>query len=50
MLALEQIRVLYQYKEWANGHGLDTVSNLSEEELARELALSGSGFSPAPTG
>ncbi len=50
MLALEQMRALYEYNEWANGHVLDDASNLSEEELAREVALSGSGFSPTPTG
>ena len=40
MLALEQIRALYEYNEWANGHVLDAASNLSEEELAQEQGAS----------
>ena len=36
MLALEQIRALYECNEWANGHVLDAASDLSEEELVRE--------------
>ncbi len=40
MLALEQIRALYEYNEWANDHVLDAASGLGEEGLARELGAS----------
>ncbi len=40
MLALEQIRALYEYNEWANDHVLDAASGLGEKELARELGAS----------
>ena len=40
MPALDQVQALYEYNEWANGHVLDAASNLSEEELARELGAS----------
>ena len=36
MSALEQIRALYQYNEWANNQVLDAASGLSEEELSQE--------------
>lgn len=40
MNALEQIRALYEYNEWANGHVLAAAAELSEEELGRELRAS----------
>ncbi len=40
MDALDQIRALYKYNEWANGHVLDAASQLTREELARELGAS----------
>ena len=40
MNALEQIRALYEYNEWANGHVLAAAAELSEEELGRELSAS----------
>lgn len=40
MKAIDQVRALYGYNEWANGHVLDAASQLSEEELARELGAS----------
>ncbi|MCH7510889.1 MAG: hypothetical protein IIB19_00835 [Chloroflexi bacterium] len=46
MSARGQIRARYEYHEWANGHGLDTASKLSEEELAREVVRCGPGFTP----
>ncbi len=40
MNGLAQIRALYEYNAWANGHVLDAASQLSHEELARELGAS----------
>ncbi len=40
MSGLAQVRALYQYNEWANGHVLDAASRLSEEELGHELGAS----------
>ena len=40
MSALEQIRALYEYNEWANNHVLDAASELSEGELGREMGAS----------
>ena len=40
MTALDQIRALHDYNEWATGHVLDAASALSEEELSRELGAS----------
>ena len=40
MTALDQIRALYEYNEWANEHVLDAASALTNEELARELGAS----------
>ncbi|MCH7578300.1 MAG: DinB family protein [Chloroflexi bacterium] len=40
MSALEQIRALYGYNEWANNHILDASSELSEEELKRSQGAS----------
>ncbi|MCH8345374.1 MAG: DinB family protein [Chloroflexi bacterium] len=40
MTALEQIRALYEYNEWANDHVLAAASGLSEEELGRKLGAS----------
>ncbi len=37
MGALQQIRALYEYNEWANDHVLEAASGLSEEELGRKL-------------
>lgn len=40
MTALEQIRSLYEYNEWANHHVLATAEGLSEEEFGREQGAS----------
>jgi len=40
MSALEQVRALYEYNEWANNHVLDAAAKLTPEELARELGAS----------
>jgi len=40
MGALEAMRALYDYNEWANKHVLEAASKLSEEELRRELGAS----------
>ena len=40
MSALEQIRALYGYNEWANNHILDASSELGEEELRRSQGAS----------
>ena len=40
MDALDYVRALYEYNEWANGHVLAAASGLSEDELARELGAS----------
>jgi uncharacterized damage-inducible protein DinB len=40
MSGLDQIRAVYGYNEWANGHVLDAASSLSEDDLARELGAS----------
>ncbi len=40
MSALEQIRALYEYNEWANNHVLQAASGLGEEELGREMGAS----------
>jgi uncharacterized damage-inducible protein DinB len=40
MSALEQIRALYGYNEWANNHILQAASGLSEEELGRDMGAS----------
>jgi uncharacterized damage-inducible protein DinB len=40
MSALEQIKSLYEYNEWANNHVLEAASGLSEEELGREMGAS----------
>lgn len=43
MSALEQIRALFEYNEWANKHLLETASALSEDELVRDLGASFGG-------
>ncbi len=40
MSALEQIRALYEYTEWANSHVLESASGLSEDELGRKMGAS----------
>jgi len=40
MSALEMIRALYEYNEWANNRVLAVASDLSEEELGREMGAS----------
>ncbi len=40
MSALDQIRSLYEYNEWANNHILDASSQLGEEELNRSQGAS----------
>lgn len=40
MDALEQIRALYEYNEWANSHVLAAASALSDEEIGRDLGAS----------
>jgi len=40
MSALELVRALYEYNEWANGHVLDAASALSDDELDRKLGAS----------
>lgn len=40
MTALDLVRALYAYNEWANGHVLDAASALSDEELDRKLGAS----------
>ena len=40
MSALEQIRALYEYNEWANNHVLDAASKLDEDELGIERGAS----------
>ncbi len=40
MSALEQIRSLLEYNEWANDQVLEAASGLSEEELGREMGAS----------
>lgn len=40
MSALELVRALTEYNEWANGHVLEKASELSEEELDRKLGAS----------
>jgi uncharacterized damage-inducible protein DinB len=40
MSALDQVRALYGYNEWANGHVLDAASSLSDDELDRKLGAS----------
>ncbi len=40
MSALEQIRALYEYNEWANNHVLQAASGLPEEELGLEMGAS----------
>ena len=37
---LDQIRALYEYNEWANGHVLNAASGLTDEELGRKLGAS----------
>ena len=37
---LDQNQALYEYNEWANGHVLNAVSGLSDEELGRKLGAS----------
>jgi uncharacterized damage-inducible protein DinB len=38
--AIDQMRALYEYNEWANDHVLAAASGLSEEELGRKLGAS----------
>ena len=40
MGALQQIRALYEYNEWANDHVLEAASGLSEEEFSRDQGAS----------
>lgn len=40
MSGLEQIRALFAYNEWANGHVLDAASQVDEDALARKLGAS----------
>jgi uncharacterized damage-inducible protein DinB len=40
MSKLALIRALYEYNEWANGHILDTASQLTEDELDHKLGAS----------
>lgn len=40
MEALEQIRALYEYNEWANKHVLEAAGGLSEAELTGESGAS----------
>jgi uncharacterized damage-inducible protein DinB len=40
MHSLDQIRALFEYNEWANGHVLDAAARLDEESLARKLGAS----------
>mgnify|MGYP001595545121 CR=1 FL=1 len=40
MNGIGQIKALYEYNEWANGHVLDAAAGLSEEELARDVGAS----------
>ena len=40
MTALEQIRSLYEYNEWANNHILDASSDLGEDDLKRSQGAS----------
>lgn len=40
MAALDQVRALFEYNEWANGHVLDAASGLSQDELERRLQAS----------
>jgi uncharacterized damage-inducible protein DinB len=40
MSGLDQVRALYAYNEWADGHVLDAASALSAEELDRKLGAS----------
>ena len=40
MSAIEQIRALYGYNEWANGHVLEAASRLDDAGLRQELGAS----------
>jgi len=40
MQAIDQVRALYGYNEWANGHVLDAAAQISGDEFARELGAS----------
>ncbi len=40
MTALDMLRGLYDYNEWANGHVLECASALTAEELSREQGAS----------
>ena len=40
MSALDLVRALYGYNEWANGHVLDAASALCDDELDRKLGAS----------
>ncbi len=40
MSALDQIRALYEYNEWANSHILAATEGLSEEEFGRKQGAS----------
>lgn len=40
MSALDQIRALYEYNEWANNHILAAAEGLSEEEFGRKQGAS----------
>jgi uncharacterized damage-inducible protein DinB len=37
---LTQVRALYDYSAWADGHVLDAAARVSEEDLARDLGAS----------
>jgi uncharacterized damage-inducible protein DinB len=38
--ALDQVRALFEYNAWADGHVLDAASQLDDEGFARELGAS----------
>ena len=40
MSGLDQIRALYEYNEWANGHVIDAARRLDGDDLRRELGAS----------
>ena len=40
MSGLAQIRALYEYNQWANGHVLDAAGRVSEDDLRRKLGAS----------
>jgi len=40
MSGLTQIRALFEYNEWANGHVLDAASQVDKDALARKLGAS----------